>query len=281
MDIEQRQAEHIEYFVKQAAAVRGSTLATMRELEDFLINECMDKEKKKHPGICQIEQPPERGIDDTAGAWVSTWSAQTSLLTEFFIWDRQSLLPLPSNCYNKEQREVYRVEQPLERGIHDTARAWVSTWSRQISVVDEVSRTAQPLTPPRSLGLPGAIRHCRREPVSLLSILLNVKTTEDFSLSLRTTQPPSENCCFQGIVKGKLDQLRRCFEVQFAAGRDLCPGQLASMIETLSDWWVGEYHAWGSIMLMISISHSLPSMLYTQNGFASFTSKINQKTFVM
>nr|GMC69072.1 COP9 signalosome complex subunit 7 isoform X3 [Ipomoea batatas] len=82
MDIEQRQAEHIEYFVKQASAVRGSALATVRELEDFLINECMDK----------------------------------------------------------------------------------------------------------------------------------------------------------GIVRGKLDQLRRCFEVQFAAGRDLSPGQLASLIETLSDW---------------------------------------------
>nr|GLL21660.1 COP9 signalosome complex subunit 7 [Ipomoea trifida] len=43
MDIEQRQAEHIEYFVKQASAVRGSALATVRELKDFLINECMDK----------------------------------------------------------------------------------------------------------------------------------------------------------------------------------------------------------------------------------------------
>nr|GLL21356.1 hypothetical protein Itr_chr03CG02580 [Ipomoea trifida] len=58
----------------------------------------------------------------------------------------------------EEQREVYGVEQPPERGIHDTARAWVSTWSRRIFVVG-VSRTAQSLTPSRSLGLPGAIRH--------------------------------------------------------------------------------------------------------------------------
>ncbi|KAF3956487.1 hypothetical protein CMV_018387 [Castanea mollissima] len=36
--------------------------------------------------------------------------------------------------------------------------------------------------------------------------------------------------------RGKLDQLRRCFEVQFAAGRDLKPGQLGSMIQTLSNW---------------------------------------------
>ncbi|PPD67840.1 hypothetical protein GOBAR_DD35278 [Gossypium barbadense] len=39
-----------------------------------------------------------------------------------------------------------------------------------------------------------------------------------------------------GIVRGKLDQLRRCFEIQFAAGRDLRPGQLGSMIQTLSNW---------------------------------------------
>ncbi|TYG93150.1 hypothetical protein ES288_A11G087400v1 [Gossypium darwinii] len=40
----------------------------------------------------------------------------------------------------------------------------------------------------------------------------------------------------KGIVRGKLDQLRRCFEIQFAAGRDLRPGQLGSMIQTLSNW---------------------------------------------
>ncbi|KAE8732321.1 SET domain-containing protein isoform 2 [Hibiscus syriacus] len=39
-------------------------------------------------------------------------------------------------------------------------------------------------------------------------------------------------------LRGKLDQLRRCFEIQFAAGRDLRPGQLGSMIETLSNWYL-------------------------------------------
>ncbi|CDP20839.1 unnamed protein product [Coffea canephora] len=39
-----------------------------------------------------------------------------------------------------------------------------------------------------------------------------------------------------GIVRGKLDQLRRCFEDQFAVGRDLRPGQLGNMIQTLSNW---------------------------------------------
>ena len=55
----------------------------------------------------------------------------------------------------------------------------------------------------------------------------NVRELEDFLIN---------ECMYAGIVRGKLDQLRRCFEVQFAAGRDLRPGQLGSMIHTLSHW---------------------------------------------
>ncbi|KAK8630502.1 hypothetical protein V6N13_079293 [Hibiscus sabdariffa] len=55
----------------------------------------------------------------------------------------------------------------------------------------------------------------------------NVREPEDFIIN---------ECIYAGIVRGKLDQMRRCFEVQFAAGRDLRPGQLGSMIQTLSNW---------------------------------------------
>ncbi|KAF7000820.1 hypothetical protein CFC21_016626 [Triticum aestivum] len=55
----------------------------------------------------------------------------------------------------------------------------------------------------------------------------NVRELEDFLIN---------ECMYSGIVRGKLDQLRRCFEVQFAAGRDLTHDQLTNMIETLSDW---------------------------------------------
>ncbi|KAK2648939.1 hypothetical protein Ddye_016428 [Dipteronia dyeriana] len=55
----------------------------------------------------------------------------------------------------------------------------------------------------------------------------NVRELEDFLIN---------ECMYVGIVKGKLDQLRRCFEVQFAAGRDLRHGQLESMIQTVSTW---------------------------------------------
>ncbi|CAJ2651541.1 COP9 signalosome complex subunit 7 isoform X3 [Trifolium pratense] len=55
----------------------------------------------------------------------------------------------------------------------------------------------------------------------------NVRELEDFLIN---------ECMYAGIVRGKLDQLRRCLEVQFAAGRDLRPGQLGNMIQTLSNW---------------------------------------------
>nr|GLL46435.1 hypothetical protein Itr_chr14CG11100 [Ipomoea trifida] len=66
-------------------------------------------------------------------------SVRTSLLTELFLWDRQRLPLLLSNYYNEEQREVYRVEQPPERGVNDTAREWVSARSGRISVVNRAS----------------------------------------------------------------------------------------------------------------------------------------------
>ncbi|ONK73536.1 uncharacterized protein A4U43_C04F32650 [Asparagus officinalis] len=55
----------------------------------------------------------------------------------------------------------------------------------------------------------------------------NVRELEDFLIN---------DCMYAGIVRGKLDQLRRCFEVQFAAGRDLRPEQLNNMIQTLENW---------------------------------------------
>ncbi|XP_031250831.1 COP9 signalosome complex subunit 7-like isoform X1 [Pistacia vera] len=55
----------------------------------------------------------------------------------------------------------------------------------------------------------------------------NVRELEDFLIN---------DCMYVGIVKGKLDHLRRSFEVQFAAGRDLRHGQLDSMMQKLTNW---------------------------------------------
>ena len=45
-----------------------------------------------------------------------------------------------------------------------------------------------------------------------------------------------DECTATGLVRGKLDQRRRCFEVHHAIGRDLRPGQLKSLIATIADW---------------------------------------------
>ncbi|KAH8966549.1 hypothetical protein BDL97_03G030900 [Sphagnum fallax] len=55
----------------------------------------------------------------------------------------------------------------------------------------------------------------------------NVRELEDLLIN---------DCMYSGIVRGKLDQRRRCFEVHFAAGRDLRPDQLDNMIQTLATW---------------------------------------------
>ncbi|KAF2548217.1 hypothetical protein F2Q70_00019100 [Brassica cretica] len=55
----------------------------------------------------------------------------------------------------------------------------------------------------------------------------NVRQLEDFLINA---------CMYAGIVTGKLDQLKRCFEVPFAAGRYLRPGQLGDMLHAFSNW---------------------------------------------
>ncbi|XP_014497399.2 COP9 signalosome complex subunit 7 isoform X2 [Vigna radiata var. radiata] len=55
----------------------------------------------------------------------------------------------------------------------------------------------------------------------------NVSELQDFLI---------DECMYSGLVRGKLDHLRQCLVVQFAACRDLCPANLGSMIQTLSNW---------------------------------------------
>ncbi|XP_066382394.1 COP9 signalosome complex subunit 7-like isoform X2 [Miscanthus floridulus] len=82
----------------------------------------------------------------------------------------------------------------------------------------------------------------------------NVRELEDFLIN---------ECMYSGIVRGKLDQLRRCFEVQFAAGRDLTPDQLTNMIETLSDW--------------LGTSDSLLHQIQEKIKWADTMSEVNKK----
>ncbi|KAH9776822.1 COP9 signalosome complex subunit 7 [Citrus sinensis] len=57
--------------------------------------------------------------------------------------------------------------------------------------------------------------------------IANVRELEDFLIN---------ECIFVGIVKGKLNPLRRCFEVKLAAGRDVRPGQLENIMLRLTNW---------------------------------------------
>eukprot|EP00899_Mesostigma_viride_P003813 jgi/Mesvir1/13432/Mv16505-RA.1 len=41
---------------------------------------------------------------------------------------------------------------------------------------------------------------------------------------------------YKGILKGRLDQMHRIFEVHQVVGRDLRPGQLQEVIQTISSW---------------------------------------------
>eukprot|EP00850_Spirogloea_muscicola_P011006 SM000066S20481 [mRNA] locus=s66:533759:536342:- [translate_table: standard] len=72
--------------------------------------------------------------------------------------------------------------------------------------------------------------------------ITNVRELEDMLIN---------DCMYAGIIRGKLDQQRRCLElsgltkaaqwnvelqVHSAAGRDLRPGQVESLLETLGTW---------------------------------------------
>ncbi|CAN1259135.1 COP9 signalosome complex subunit 7 [Linum perenne] len=55
----------------------------------------------------------------------------------------------------------------------------------------------------------------------------NIRELEDFVV---------DECVYVGLAKGKMNQLKRCFQVQFAAGRDLMPCELDSVIEITRSW---------------------------------------------
>jgi COP9 signalosome complex subunit 7 len=56
--------------------------------------------------------------------------------------------------------------------------------------------------------------------------LSNVRELEDIII----------DCVYLGLIQGKLDQRKRCFEVQSVIGRDLGPGEVEDMIGQLNTW---------------------------------------------
>ncbi|KAG5627024.1 hypothetical protein H5410_012242 [Solanum commersonii] len=177
MDIEQKQAEHIEFFVKQASALKGSALTSVMV------------EATSHPSLFAFSE----------------------------------ILSVPS---------VLELEGTENSVYLDLLRLFAhGTWSDYKSIACRlpqlVSAQALKLKQLTVLTLADTSKVLPYDQLMQELDVTNVRELEDFLIN---------ECMYVGIVRGKLDQLKRCFEVQFAAGRDLRPGQLGNMLQTLTDW---------------------------------------------
>ncbi|KAI9100445.1 hypothetical protein DFS34DRAFT_486008 [Phlyctochytrium arcticum] len=56
--------------------------------------------------------------------------------------------------------------------------------------------------------------------------IFNVRELEDLII----------DAIYQDLLRGKLDQKKKCLEVEYAMGRDLAPGQLDTILSTLNAW---------------------------------------------
>ncbi|XP_038684947.1 COP9 signalosome complex subunit 7-like isoform X2 [Tripterygium wilfordii] len=177
MDIEQKQAELIDLFVKKASANKGSALAPVIV------------EATSHPSL--------------------------------FAFSEILAVPTVSELEGTENSVLLDVLRLFAHG----------TWSDYKNNIN----CLPPLVPDQVLKMKQLTVLTLAETNKVLPYdqlmqeldVRNVRELEDFLIN---------ECMYAGVVRGKLDQFRRCFEVQFAAGRDLRPGQLGNMIETLSNW---------------------------------------------
>ncbi|KAI3444794.1 hypothetical protein Pfo_001459 [Paulownia fortunei] len=177
MDIEQKQAEHIDYFVKQASNLKGSALSNVVV------------EATSHPSLFAFSE----------------------------------ILSVP-NVLELEGTENNVFLDLLRMFAHGTWSEYKSVASRLPQLVPDQVLKLKQLT---VLTLAETNKVLPYDTLMQELDVTNVRELEDFLIN---------DCMYVGIVRGKLDQLRRCFEVQFAAGRDLRPGQLGSMIQTLANW---------------------------------------------
>ncbi|XP_057805497.1 COP9 signalosome complex subunit 7-like isoform X2 [Salvia miltiorrhiza] len=201
MDIEERQAEHIDYFVKKASTLKGPALANIVV------------EATSHP----------------------------------FLFAFSEILAVPS---------ILELEGTENSASLDLLRMFAhGTWSEYKNVADRLPK----LLPDQILKLKQLTVLTLAETNKVLPYdtlmqeldVSNVRELEDFVIN---------DCMYVGIVRGKLDQLRRCFEVQFAAGRDIRPGQLGSMIDILANWLTTSDNLLVSIQEKIKWADSMGEM---------------------
>ncbi|XP_077235326.1 COP9 signalosome complex subunit 7-like isoform X4 [Tasmannia lanceolata] len=177
MDIEQKQTELIEYFVKQAENLRGDSLANLiieatSHSSLFAFSEILSV-----PNVVELQGTEYSIFLDVLRLFAhGTWSDYKS---------NAGCLPtlVPDQVRKLKQLSVLTLAE-----------------TNKVLPYDQLMQELD---------------------------VANVRELEDFLIN---------ECMYAGIVRGKLDQLRRYFEVQFAAGRDLRPGQLSSMLQTLTTW---------------------------------------------
>ncbi|XP_059633847.1 COP9 signalosome complex subunit 7 [Cornus florida] len=177
MEIEQNQAEHIEYFVKQASNHRGSSLANVVV------------EATSHPSLFAFSE----------------------------------IIAVP-NILELQGTENSVYLDLLRLFAHGTWSDYKSNAGQLLQLVPDQILKLKQLT---VLTLAETNKVLPYDVLMQELDVTNVRELEDFLIN---------ECIYVGIVRGKLDQFRRCFEVQFAAGRDLRPEQLGNMIQTLTNW---------------------------------------------
>ncbi|KAH6779704.1 Proteasome component domain protein [Perilla frutescens var. hirtella] len=206
MDIEQQQAEHIDYFVKKASSLKGSALSNVVV------------EATSHPSLFAFSE-----------------------------------ILAVANVIELEGTESSAFLDLLRMFAHGTWSEYKIVASRLPQLIPDQVLKLKQLT---VLTLAETNKVLPYDTLMQELDVTNVRELEDFLIN---------NCMYMGIVRGKLDQLRRCFEVQFAAGRDLRPGQLSGMIHTLSNWLstsenllvsIQEKIKWGDNMSEIDKKHS-------------------------
>uniref|UniRef100_A0A1J3JWG8 COP9 signalosome complex subunit 7 n=1 Tax=Noccaea caerulescens TaxID=107243 RepID=A0A1J3JWG8_NOCCA len=178
MDIEQKQAEIIDLFVKRASACKGEGDA----LGSILV------EATSHPWLFAFSEI--LALSYVAELEGSTDSVYLDVL-RLFAHGTWSDYKRNTRCAQLVPEQILKLKQLT------------------VLTLAEINKML---------------------PYDILMVELditNVRELEDFLIN---------DCMYVGIVRGKLDQLKRCFEVQFAAGRDLRPGQLGNMMHTLENW---------------------------------------------
>ncbi|KAG6437820.1 hypothetical protein SASPL_102750 [Salvia splendens] len=201
MDFEERQAEHIDYFVKKASTLKGHALANVVVEATSHPSLFAFSEILAIPSVLELEGTENSAFLDLLRMFAhGTWSEYKKLLLQYLWMHFSFLISFTFLCH------VADVAGRLPQLVPDQVLKLKQLTVLTLAETDKVL------------------------PYDTLMQELdvsNVRELEDFLIN---------DCMYVGIVRGKLNQLRRCFEVQFAAGRDIRPGQLGSMIDILGNW---------------------------------------------